>query len=567
MKIEHQVWQKVPGTKGLKLYPYIRKVDINSSNSYLISSERFIILIDPGGLEPQTEVLLEEIARLREENDRPVLVCLTHIHLDHCRELLFNPRLRALPRMAVAVQDSGAEALALKNRAATIADMLHVELPDGVSVDIRLVISEEGDREYAMCGERIITCCDPVILENDDSFPRQVLPLGGGDTLEFFHTPGHSPDSVCIRAGEFFIIGDLLFGTAPVIAGIYGWSAGELVTSIDRVTGFIAQGGVTTFLPGHGNALDTPTMIRALSGMRRETMSLSGIDMIDAEWVSETAGYGQELMAEVERLFTVIAGRLVYVAHVLDEIEESGEADRLRGLINADLVDELIADFNSFSRDLHEGNIAELHLALKAGQIVSKLNRIYQEETLSEVLDLSLARRAGRLLEDYGARFRGYRPRTTLIPADLNEVLEAVLTELSGPAYGEEDILDVEDEAQFVRALVVRIASVNIFEGVSLRFTPAPGMIPAEMDRERFGETMAYLLEKLVSSGMKSVTFTSALLPEGGELRAAWTGGSALGPTPLRFGTRLAGLAGARLEVEPCPEGGMFRMIFHAPPL
>jgi len=428
-------------------------------------------------------------------------------------------------------------------------------------VEIRLIIPDEGDREFDLCGERIITCCDPLSLENGDCLPRQVLPLGDGDTLEFIHTPGHSPDSICIRAGEFFFVGDLLFGTAPVIAGIYGWSSEDLLTSIDRVTAFVEEGKVTTFLPGHGRELDAPTLLRALSGMRRETLTLSGIDRVDLQWVSETAGYSQELMAEVERLFTIIAGRLVYVAHVLDEIEEGGEADRLRGLIDSDLVDELIADFNLFSQDLHDGTIMELHLALKAGQIVSKLNRIYQEETLSEVLDLSLARRAGRLLEDYGARFRGYRPRTSMAPVDLNEVLEAVLTGLSGLAYGEEDILDVEDEAQFVRALVIRIASVNIFEGVDIRFAPPPGMIPVEMDRERFGETLAYLLEKLASAGMASIFFTAESIPEGGVLRGVWNGGD-LPATALRFGARLAGLAGARLDVEPRKNGGVLRMTF-----
>jgi len=561
MKVEHQVWQEVPGTRSVRMYPYLRKVDILSSNSYLLSSERFIILIDPGGLESQTQVLLEQIAMLREEKDRPVLVCLTHVHLDHSRELLHNPDLRDLPRMAVAVQDRGAEALAQRNRAATIADLLHQELPENIAVEIRLIIPDEGDREFNLCGERIITCRDPLPLENGDCLPRQVLPLGEGDTLEFIHTPGHSPDSICIRAGEFFFAGDLLFGSAPVIAGIYGWSAEDLLTSIDRVAAFVEEGKVTTFLPGHGRELDAPTMLRALSGMRRETLTLSGIDRVDLQWVSETAGYSQELMGEVERLFTIIAGRLVYVAHVLDEIEEGGEADRLRSLIDSDLVDELVADFNQFSQDLHDGTIMELHLALKAGQIVSKLNRIYQEETLSEVLDLSLARRAGRLLEDYGARFRGYRPRTSMAPVDLNEVLEAVLTELSGPSCREEDIFDVEDEAQFVRALVVRIASVNIFEGVDIRFAPEPGMIPVEMDRERFGETLAYLLEKMASAGMESITFACQSLPEGGEVQGVWKGGDLPAPA-LRFGVRLAGLAGARLDIEPGKNGGVLRMTF-----
>jgi hypothetical protein len=60
---------------------------------------------------------------------------------------------------------------------------------------------------------------------------------------------------------------------------------------------------------------------------------------------------------------------------------------------------------------------------------------------------------------------------------------------------------------------------------------------------------------------MKSITFTGDSLPEGGELQGVWNGGD-LSDSSIRFGVRLAGLAGARLDVEPRKDGGMLRMTF-----
>ena len=38
------------------------------------------------------------------------------------------------------------------------------------------------------------------------------LVIGTGPSLEVYHTPGHSPDSCCIRIGRLLFTGDLLFG-------------------------------------------------------------------------------------------------------------------------------------------------------------------------------------------------------------------------------------------------------------------------------------------------------------------------------------------------------------------
>src|SRR5512136_2947066 len=84
-------WQLVPGAPGAALYPLIRKIDVISSNSYLITTPDAIILIDPGGLPEQAEHLSRVIGICRAEKDRPLFIFLTHAHIDHFLSVQSDP--------------------------------------------------------------------------------------------------------------------------------------------------------------------------------------------------------------------------------------------------------------------------------------------------------------------------------------------------------------------------------------------------------------------------------------------------------------------------------------------
>lgn len=510
--MENQVWQPLPGVDGVKIFPFLRKVDIISSNSYLVEAPELLVLVDPGGIPEQADVLLKEIRRLIEEKPRPLLVCLTHVHLDHCHQLLHHPGFQDIPRRLVAVHEQGARALEEGDRAATIADLIQQDLKR-TTIDLPLLEKEPGGvgrPEVARgAGAPCITCLDPLETQEGISIPRQVFPLSGDSVIEFFHTPGHSPDSICIRMGEVLFIGDLVFATAPGVAGLKGWDPGALLSSIDRVCALLSRGGISVCLPGHGRPMDTASMLRILAGMKKETGKLDGIETINPEWVKETAAYAGDLMDEVDRLFTIMAGRLVYVAHVLDELEESGEADRMRGMIDSDLVDELLADFNRFSIDYHSGQVLEIHLALKANQISQKLERVYHGEALGSVLDLSLVRRVGRLLEDYTITFRGFRPRVELVPTDLSIAAGELVSAISSPGYRDESIIDAESDEEFARALALRIAYVNPFEELDLGYSPGRDLPLARLDRERFADTLLYILEKVSVAGVTKISLAT----------------------------------------------------------
>lgn len=558
-EMENQVWQSLPGVEGVMIFPFLRKVDIISSNSYLVAAPGLIVVVDPGGLPEQADVLLGEIARLLAEKPRPVIVCLTHVHLDHCSQLLHHPGFRKIPMCLVAVQESGARALETGDRAATIADLIQQDL-ERRDIDIRLLPAGHGtsrrDEEVNLGGTSCIMCLDSVLIGEGIPLSRQYLPLHKESMIEFFHTPGHSPDSICIRMGEVLFTGDLVFATAPGVAGLEGWDLEALLTSLDNVVALLSQGGISLCLPGHGRPMDTPLMLRTLTAMKKEAASLEGIESINAEWVRETAAYAGDLMDEVDRLFTIIAGRLVYVAHIMDELEESGEADRLRGMIDSNLVDELLSDFNRFSLEYHSGQVLEIHVALKANQISQKLERVYRGEVLGSILDLSLVRRVERLLLDYTITFRGFRPQVDLEPTDLSIATGEVVTAVSCPRFLDETIIDAESEEEFARALALRIASVNPFENLEVVSTPGLDLPLALMDTGRFADLLMYILEKISVAGA-----TRLFLETGTTGNNVWI--QVKCPVPLhtfservqRFITRSGRLSGGICTISPEGDG------------
>jgi len=78
-----RTWQPFPGMPEAEIFPEIRKADVISSNSYLVRTGDCLILIDPGGLASQAELLAAEIAPCLAVGV-PLVVLLTHAH---CRPL------------------------------------------------------------------------------------------------------------------------------------------------------------------------------------------------------------------------------------------------------------------------------------------------------------------------------------------------------------------------------------------------------------------------------------------------------------------------------------------------
>ena len=69
MKIETNVWQKVPGTPSVEIFPIIPRANCVSSNCYIFSAPDALVVVDPGASSMQTEqisrVLTDAVATPR----------------------------------------------------------------------------------------------------------------------------------------------------------------------------------------------------------------------------------------------------------------------------------------------------------------------------------------------------------------------------------------------------------------------------------------------------------------------------------------------------------------------
>ncbi|MCC6572794.1 MAG: MBL fold metallo-hydrolase [Planctomycetes bacterium] len=75
----------------------------------------------------------------------------------------------------------------------------------------------------------------------------QSMPLGGGE-LRFLHTPGHTPDSMCVLTDHTLLTGDTLFIGGSARTDFMGGSAASLFDSFRRIE---ALGPDVAILPGH----------------------------------------------------------------------------------------------------------------------------------------------------------------------------------------------------------------------------------------------------------------------------------------------------------------------------
>jgi glyoxylase-like metal-dependent hydrolase (beta-lactamase superfamily II) len=137
-------WQPVPGCREALIYPFIRKVDTASSNSYLVQTPDAIILIDPGGLPEQAAHLASIVIETRAVSARPLVVILTHAHVDHYLGALAVPLLTDPETAIVAAQENGVEALGSCDRQLTLAEVLDRELVP-LRIDLRLLTRGDGD--------------------------------------------------------------------------------------------------------------------------------------------------------------------------------------------------------------------------------------------------------------------------------------------------------------------------------------------------------------------------------------------------------------------------------------
>lgn len=556
-------WQPLPGAEGTQIFPLFRKIDTISSNSYLIQSPDAILLIDPGGLPEQAEQLMQLVADCRREKERPVYLILTHAHIDHFIAVQNIPAFAWAQTVVIMVQDAGASALERGDSRLTQADLLNVTIRP---MKIGFALLTPGRREspgipVEIClanGGRLTVTAS---AGESAGLPwRETVVFGPSLTAEIYHTPGHSPDSICIRIGTILFTGDLFFAANPGVAGLAGWSQEDLIRSLDGIAALLKNGGISAICPGHGRLILPGDAEKTLVAVKKDACALSNIAEFNRDRARETAAYAEDCMEEVNELFTIMAGRLYYASFVLDELGESDIAEEMNSLINGDTIDEILDAFRLFAEEHHRGSGVSVHLALKAGQVITKLQRSFNQEELARIIDPTLVSRASRLLSDYITMFRGFTPPREITVADLPALTMALVEGLSVPSCSDDDVMSsVDDEKAFARMLLARIGTRPLLEDVRFSMEGATEPCMAVIDRDHFTDVLTYLFEELVGTGSDEIRLT--LARDGMDIRVSIagniTGGTdGSGSRNLRFLSGLCGRAGGSLTYSQDTDSG-----------
>lgn len=180
-------------------------------NCYVVGDRvsKQAVVIDPGG---DAAELLESIAAM--ELIVTAIVA-THAHFDH---ILAAEELRAATGAPFLMHDDDVPLLEWVQTSGRL--FLGVELPPPPEVDTSI---DEGD----------------------------VLKAGSAE-LAVLHTPGHSPGSISLVAGEALFAGDTLFAGSIGRTDLPGGDSHTLMKAI-RNKLFALEGDVTVY-PGHGPA-------------------------------------------------------------------------------------------------------------------------------------------------------------------------------------------------------------------------------------------------------------------------------------------------------------------------
>ena len=142
----------------------------------------------------------------------------------------------------------------------TAVPELHKALPEAKIYIHQADANGAGSRLFPLAGQ-----VDDLLLYDEGD----ALPLGAL-TIEVLHTPGHSPGSVTLKAGDVLFTGDTLFAGDCGRTDLRGGSWEEILVSLGRLGKLEGNYHV---LPGHEGTSDLDTE-RQVNRYLREGMGL-----------------------------------------------------------------------------------------------------------------------------------------------------------------------------------------------------------------------------------------------------------------------------------------------------
>lgn len=517
--LEKCLWQPLPGTPGIEIYPYLRKPDIYSSNSYLVRMRGCTIVIDPGAL-PEQSAHLGEVLRGSLKDDEALFIYTTHCHIDHSFNVSFLRDGFGLGTVFTAAQETGAFLMEKGDDLVTQSALFDRTFPS-ISPDI-LLLSDDDRRDLKTrifnagrgTSLSVFTYADK--MEGGDILYHQTVSSGDDEPIVLYHSPGHCPDSICIRIGSALFMGDLLNAIHPFVAGIHGWNRKESIESLRKILRLLETGCITHCCPGHGRVITVDAAVTCLKSALHDAEGIGSLIIFDRERVRYMTQTACDTLEEAGKLISVIAGRLYYLSYQLDILEESDEAEKYRGLLDVDGIDSVLSSFQRFSEDFISGKVMEVSVPLKALQVIRSLLRVFDSREIESVISF-LALRTERLLSDFIVLAWGMPEHDEMNLTDLFSFLSGIVDQMNSTLLTDAGILDTADDGRaFLDALSQRIASLPLFDNTKITLIPGEGSLHVLAHETRLGDTIVSLMEDLAAFEAKEIILSSLRTEEGG---------------------------------------------------
>jgi|GEM_PF-839620 len=497
--LEPNKWSTVPGSNSVEIYPLIRKPCVTCSNTFILKSDWYIIIIDPGADLEQIEQIRRIVSPHLKEKQRPVYIFLTHCHIDHflaAHHLVYDE-----PKGEIICHFEAARAIESKDESITLANMNGSVLP-GCRVKAHFFKNHGKPRnteDYPFDIED-----STIELETGEIVLFQTFAIGENDKMQIFHTPGHSPDSVSYRLGSILITGDLHLATTPGIAGKSGWDNEKLARSLRAMIKKGKEAGISLVLPGHGGIISFAKAEKIFEDTYRDALKLKDISHFDRQRSLYLSEYAIVLLEEASNIFSIIAARLLKTSYYLEMLEEEERAVEILNAIDFDAIDNVVNDFQSFFEELKGKRGAPL--ISKAVFFSKKVNKIFEPEKLSGLFDPHFLRRIRSLLSDfvnvvYGIQFKD---QETLF--NLNDAVKETLASITDNTSQDQRIFDVlDDNIEFIDELTKRIAYTPLFSSIKITFEQYREDILITTDKFMFQDVFTAFLEQLAISEVYEV--------------------------------------------------------------
>jgi glyoxylase-like metal-dependent hydrolase (beta-lactamase superfamily II) len=512
MKIEANVWQKVPGTPSVEIFPIIPKANCVSSNCYIFSAPDALVVVDPGASAEQTQQISRILTEALAVSRRPLLVFLTHCHQDHSQEAgLELPAGIEIKRFA---HEAGVEALKHRDRNLTAAYLYpwNPEICTARFEGVLFASSSASEPALQLAdGRRFELHTEPIAMPDGATLKRQWLSLGAGNRLEIYHTPGHSACSISLRVGSLLMLGDLPFAANPGVCGLDGWNHADLLQTLRKVDWLLEIPDITVCCPGHGYCVSGQSMREKLRLMEAEASNLTDVPLMDAERISALKIYADELLEETAALLTIFSGRLYTVSYYLSLLEEDSTASRLLASLDIDQIDRILSDFRRIAEAFNTSTMPEWTVVLKGVQVGNSLQKVLSAEHVQQLLDVSLVNRAQRRLDDFLSVVRGLQFLQTEQPGAVNEVIaELVKRAKEATVIQSTDLMEaVDDDQSFLQALTRRLTAYSPLRDIEFEFAPATQETSANIGAERLDDILTNLMEGMAGIGVKQISIAT----------------------------------------------------------